>query len=178
MSPALLEASLDALRHTGSVTGLFFLRANEILYADTPHSLETAREFAVVLDDIANYFKKENRPTDQAAFGYDGGNLVVVLDGRFRLVVLHGSPEEADAAARAARAFLKDYQMAVFAERFRRGGTAKEAWEEMRSVAARRGGEGASGEAGEAPAGVEAGDAEGRARRDRPRTEAIPLPPS
>jgi hypothetical protein len=51
-------------------------------------------------------------------FGYDGGHLLILLLGEFRMVVLHHQADEVDFVARAGRAFLKDYAMDLVVAEF------------------------------------------------------------
>ncbi len=115
MSPQTLTATLGALRKAGSVIGVVFAKDTEILYNDAPFVPERMNELVGVLDDIAFYFEQEKKDPDQLAFGYDGGNLAIVLDGSYRILVLHAVADEVDFIAKAARSFLKDYQMSIFA---------------------------------------------------------------
>ena len=127
MNPQTLTSTLSSLRKAGSVFGVIFAKQNEVLFSDAPFVPERVTEMAGVLDDIAFFFQKENRQADQLAFGYDGGNLLIVFDELFRLIVLHSIHDEVDFIAKAGRAFLKDYQMAVFANELRMGLTVEQA---------------------------------------------------
>lgn len=131
MSPLTLSSTLGALRKAGSVFGVIFCRQDEVIFSDAPFIPERITEMATTLDDIAFYFQKENRHADQLAFGYDGGNLVVVVDELFRIIVLHSTPDEVDFIAKAAHAFLKDYQMSLFTDSMREGANAEEAEQNM-----------------------------------------------
>lgn len=111
MTPETFAATLGALRSAGAVYGLVLARRHEILYHDAPCGEARARELATTLDDIACYFEQERRSPDQLVFGYDGGNLLILLLGEFRMIVFHREAGEVDFVARAGRAFLKDYAM-------------------------------------------------------------------
>ncbi len=63
-------------------------------------------------------FAQEQRTPDQLVFGYDGGHLLILLLGEFRMVVLHHQADEVDFVARAGRAFLKDYAMDLVVAEF------------------------------------------------------------
>lgn len=111
MTPETFAATLGALRHAGSVYGLVLSRRREVLYQDAPCGEARATELAALLDEISCYFEQERRSPDQLFFGYDGGQLLILLLGEFRMVVFHREPGEVDFVARAGRAFLKDYAM-------------------------------------------------------------------
>lgn len=117
MSPQTLSSNLEALRKFRSVCGVVFSRGDEILFGEADVAIDNLADLAVTLDDISYYFEEENRSPDQLAFGYDGGNLVLVMNERYRLVVIHRVPEDVDLVGRAAQAFLKDYRMGLVAGR-------------------------------------------------------------
>ena len=73
-------------------------------------------EVVALIDDILEYVSNQGREVDQLCFGYDGGNLVIVTDDDYRLIVMHMQPDEVDFIAKAARAFLIDFQVGLFAE--------------------------------------------------------------
>ena len=118
MNVETVQSSLKALKNSGSVFGVIFAREDSVIYSDVPFAQERVEHVTTVLDDIGFYFKKENRQVDQLAFGYDGGNLVIVMDGTYRLIVLHSTPDEIDFIAKAAKSFLTDYQMGLFTIEF------------------------------------------------------------
>lgn len=113
MSPQTLASALGTLRNAGSVFGLCFFRAQEIIFQDTAFPEARVRDVALAVDDMAYYFDQEKRSPDQLAFGYDGGNLLILLHGEFRLVLFYHHSDEVDFVAKAARSFLKDYEMGI-----------------------------------------------------------------
>ncbi len=108
----------EAIRHAGSIQGLVVMRGSDVVFEDSPYDSGAVTELAATLDDIAIFFEQENRGPDQLAFGYDGGNVLVLLLGEFRMVILHQLVEEVDFVARAGRAFLKDCAMDLLARDF------------------------------------------------------------
>ena len=113
-----IQSSLSGLKSAGSVFGVILARESQVIYSDVPFTQDRVDHVVTVLDDIGFYFKKENRNVDQLAFGYDGGNIVVVMDEGYRLIVCHSVNDEIDYIAKAAKAFLIDYQMGLFAAEF------------------------------------------------------------
>jgi hypothetical protein len=109
MSPQIFVSSLESLRNAGSVFGLILSEGQDVIFDDTPLTPEGVKELAITLDDIAYYFEQEKRNPDQLAFGFDGGNLLILLAGVYRLVFFHHETSELDFVAKAGRAFLKDY---------------------------------------------------------------------
>ncbi len=120
MNQETIKTSLTSLKTAGSVFGVILAKEEKVLYTDTPFSMDRVQHVAAVLDDIGFYFKKEGRSVDQLAFGYDGGNVLTVVDEPYRLVVFHALPDEVDLIAKSARAFLIDFETALFAGQFER----------------------------------------------------------
>jgi len=131
MKPLVLSSTLSALRKAGSVFGVIFTRENEVQFTDAPFTPQRIEEIVATLDDIAFYFQKQERTIEKMSFGYDGGNLTIVMDGLLRLVVLHSNADEVDFVARAGRAFLKDFQMSQFARHMGAGNMFERAREKM-----------------------------------------------
>lgn len=109
MSPETLSSSLSALKTTGSVFGVFLSNGDRILFQASPFSDSRIAELATTLDDIALYFEQENRKPDQLSFGFDGANLLVLIEGEHRLAVFSHNAEEVDLLAEFSRAFMKDF---------------------------------------------------------------------
>ena len=116
MSKESIEGPLTALRNAGTVCGVCLARSTEVVVNLFPFSAKRVEEIVTVIDDILLHFQKSGREVDQLCFGYDGGNLVIVTDDDYRLVVMHMHPDEIDFIAKAARAFLVDFQVGLFAE--------------------------------------------------------------
>ncbi|MGD9748754.1 MAG: hypothetical protein AB7V57_20605, partial [Verrucomicrobiales bacterium] len=89
-----LEKPLQMLRKSGTVSGLCLARGREIIYNLFPFSEERVADFIGVIDDILLHYQGQNRHIDQMAFGFDGGNSVVVADAELRLVVFHMRDDE------------------------------------------------------------------------------------
>lgn len=115
MSAAGLEASLGTIRQAGSVYGVVLAKGHDLLAHDTPYPPEKVAELASTVDDIVYYFEQEKRRPDELAFGYDGGNLLVMISGEYRFVVFHHQADEVDIVAMASRAYLKDFVMSALA---------------------------------------------------------------
>ncbi len=116
MSPKTLSSTLDALKTTGSVFGIFLSDGEKLLFQDAPFSGARIAELATTLDDIALYFVQESRTPDQLSFGFDGGNLLVLIEGSHRLAVFFHHAGEVDLLAEFARAFMKDFASSVLIE--------------------------------------------------------------
>lgn len=123
MTPQTFSSALSAIRHAGSVYGLILTRGHDLIFQDTPFPVERVAELAATLDDIVYYFEQEKRCPDQLVFGYDGGHLLILLLGEFRMVVFHHQADEVDFVARASRAFLKDHAMDLLAHEWTAGQT-------------------------------------------------------
>lgn len=121
MTPETFASALSAIRHAGSVYGVILTRGHDLLFQDTPLPADRVAELATTLDDIVYYFEQEKRSPDQLVFGYDGGNLLILLLGDFRMVVFHHQADEVDFVARASRAFLKDHAMDLLAHEWAAG---------------------------------------------------------
>ncbi|MEM9284202.1 MAG: hypothetical protein AAGA96_20485 [Verrucomicrobiota bacterium] len=104
-----MAASLEALKKADSAFGVFFARGNKLIRNEFPYSDEKVIELCVILDDISSYFAQDDRFPDQLAFSYDGGSLIILFAGEYRLVVIHHESRRADTIVASARAFLRDY---------------------------------------------------------------------
>lgn len=124
MSSAALEASLGAIRQAGSVYGVVLAKGHDVLAHDTPYPIEKVDELASTVDDIVYYFEQEKRRPDELVFGYDGGNLLVMISGDYRFVVFHHQADEVDFVAMASRAYLKDFLMSALAREWQVTGSA------------------------------------------------------
>tara|TARA_R110002096_G_scaffold54841_10_gene141362 strand:- start:790 stop:1257 length:468 start_codon:yes stop_codon:yes gene_type:complete len=109
MSPKGLASVLKALKKSGSVFGVLLSKGHDTVISDVPYGPESVEELSGILDDISYYFAQEKRNPDQLAFSYDGGNLVILFKGDYRLVVLHHNSGEADFISKSATVFLRDY---------------------------------------------------------------------
>lgn len=118
MSPQIVSSSLGALRNAGSVFGLILSRGHEVIYRDAPFSAKCLEELSSTADDIAFYFEQEGRHPDQLSFGFDGGSILIVLQGQHRMLIFHHHADEVDFVGKAAKAFLKDYDMNLLAEQW------------------------------------------------------------
>jgi len=116
MSPQIVSSSLGALRNAGSVFGLILAHGQEIIYQDAPFPTQTLEELSTTVDDIAYYFEQEGRHPDQLCFGFDGGSILIILQGQHRMLVFHHHADEVDFVGKAAKAFFKDYEMNLLAE--------------------------------------------------------------
>lgn len=125
MSPETLSSSLGALKELGSIFGLFLSHRSEILFQEAPFSSQRVTELSETLEDIANYFEQEGREPDQLVFGYDGGSLLILIDGDFRLALFFHTASEVDILAQSASAFFKDFCTSVVIEHFIQGHSSK-----------------------------------------------------
>lgn len=123
MNKESIQGPLSALRNAGTVCGVCLSRGPEILINLFPFSEARVSDMTMAMDDIQTFFKSKGRRVDQMSFGYDGGCATLVEDGEYRLVVMHMLADEVDFIAKAARAFLADFQLNLFAEQISAGNT-------------------------------------------------------
>ncbi|MFV1995776.1 MAG: hypothetical protein ACC661_10095, partial [Verrucomicrobiales bacterium] len=123
MSKESIQGPLSALRNAGTVCGVCLTRGSEILVNLFPFSESRVNSVVSAIDEIQGYFQQQQRKVDQMSLGYDGGCLCVVEDDEFRLIVMHMLADEVDFIAKAARAFLADFQLDLFAEQIAGGDT-------------------------------------------------------
>lgn len=121
MSEESIQGPLSALRNAGTVCGVCLSRGSEILINLFPFSEARVSDMTMAMDDIQSFFKSKGRRVDQMSFGYDGGCATLVEDGEYRLVIMHMLADEVDFIAKAARAFLADFQLNLFAEQISAG---------------------------------------------------------
>jgi hypothetical protein len=109
----LAETALDRLSDVGTVRGVCMGRGGKVLINRFPFSdwrlLNLCGEVELVLDN----FSKRGRSVERMVFGFDGGHLVLLVDGDVRLMIMHLIPDEADFVAKAGQAFLKDHGGAI-----------------------------------------------------------------
>jgi len=117
MSKKSIQGPLTALRHAGSVRGVCLVRGTELVVNLFQFSEDRMNEVVALVDDISGFLANQGREVDQLCFGYDGGSLVIIADDDYRLIIMHKHPDEVDFIAKAARAFLVDFQVGLFAER-------------------------------------------------------------
>ncbi len=129
MQVGTIQNSLNALKSMGSVYGVILVREQTVIYSDCPYGADKVKQLAGSLDDISFYFTKERRQVDQVSFGYDSGNVVIVMDDPHRLVLFHSSIEDVDLIAKSAKAFLLDYQMGMFTEAFAKKQSQQQAYD-------------------------------------------------
>jgi len=116
MSPESLKSTLAALRSAGSVFGVLFSRDGETLFSDLAYSPERVADLTQVLNDIEQYFVQEERAPEYLSFGFDGGNLLLILREGYRIVILYHHADEADFILSAGSAFLTDFLSGKAAE--------------------------------------------------------------
>ncbi len=109
MSPESLNSTLAALRKAGAVFGVLFTKGDEELFSDLAYSSERIADLSQLLSDIISYFDQEGRNPEFLSFGYDGGNVILILREGYRLAVLHHHADEADFILTAGGDFLTDY---------------------------------------------------------------------
>lgn len=118
MSKESIQGPLSALRNAGTVCGVCLARETEVLVNLFPYSEDRINDMVAAVEEVRDFFSEKGRSVDQMSLGFDGGCLCVIEDGEFRLIVMHLSPEEVDFIAKAARAFLADFQLGFFTEQF------------------------------------------------------------
>lgn len=99
---------LEALMTSGTVRGICLLRDGGVSYENFPYSAVRLVKVCRVVEGLTNEFKKQGRAVDQMAFGYDGGNLLAVSQGSYRLIFMHLLSDEIDFLAKSARAHMAD----------------------------------------------------------------------
>ncbi|MEM7698796.1 MAG: hypothetical protein AAF236_10365 [Verrucomicrobiota bacterium] len=121
MRSQVLQANLNSLRKSGSVFGLVMARETTVMFSDVAFSAKAVTGIVQTVDDIIFYYAKEHRSPDTFAFGYDGGNLLLVTDEFFRLIVWYSDETGIDRVTRSARSFLKDYKASLITDQLEKG---------------------------------------------------------
>ena len=107
---SLKERTLESLCKVGSVRGVCLARGGRLLDSRFPFSERRVQALCQETQQIVEDFAARGRPVERLVIGFDGGQLLVVVDGDLRLLLMHMNPDEADFVAKAARAFLLDFR--------------------------------------------------------------------
>lgn len=99
---------LGVLRTSGTVLGTCLLKKGEILDESFPCNGPSLVKVCRVIDGLTKECKMQGREVDQMAFGYNGGNILALSIGDYRLIIMHLMTDEIDFLANTARAYLKD----------------------------------------------------------------------
>jgi len=93
---------------SGTVRGTCLLRNGEVIFEIFPYSAARLVKICRVVEGLTKEFNDQGRSVDQMAFGYDGGNLLVISVKNYRVIFMHLMSDEIDFLATAARAHMED----------------------------------------------------------------------
>ncbi len=99
---------LEVLLASGTVRGFCLLKDGEVIHEKFPYSAARLVKVCRVVEGLTKEFRAQGRSVDQMAFGYDGGNLLAVTVGNYRVIFMHLMSDEIDFLAKAARVHLAD----------------------------------------------------------------------
>lgn len=108
---------LEILMASGTVRGTCLLKNGEVIFENFPFSAARLVKICRVVEGLTKEYTRQGRSVDQMAFGYDGGNLLAVSVGDYRVIFLHLMSDEIDFLAKAARAHMEDLIATVIPER-------------------------------------------------------------
>lgn len=104
-----VNAALDRLLSTGTVRGLYLGRGGKILVNRCAFSDQRLLSLYSEVELILENFSARGRTLERMVLGFDGGHLVLLVDGEIRLMMMHLIPDEADQLAMAGQAFLAEH---------------------------------------------------------------------
>ena len=99
---------LNRLRETATVCGVCLCRDGEIVTNLFPYSEERMSKICGEADAIFADFQARGRRIERLVVGFDAGQMLIVNDRSYRLLVMHLFSDEADFLAKAGLAFLSD----------------------------------------------------------------------
>ncbi|WP_038171826.1 MULTISPECIES: hypothetical protein [unclassified Verrucomicrobium] len=111
-----LRASLERLKHAGSVNGLCLSWRRQILVSLMPYEDFRVEQLVQVLNDGRDHFQSGGtRLVDSLWLGFPDVHALVVFAGDISVVLLHTRQEEADFLTGVVKTFLNDAQLLVAA---------------------------------------------------------------
>ena len=110
-----LRASLERLKHAGSINGLCLAWRRQILVSLMPFEDFRVEQVVQILNDARTHFQSAggDRLIDSLWMGYLDVHALAVFADDISLIVLHTKPEESDYLTGIIKTFLSDSQLLV-----------------------------------------------------------------
>jgi hypothetical protein len=111
-----LRASLERLKHAGSVNGICLAWRRQILVSLMPFEDFRVEQLVQILNDGRDHFQSGGgRTMDSFWMGFPDVHALVVFAGDISVVLLHTRQEESDFLTGVVKTFLNDAQLLVAA---------------------------------------------------------------
>jgi hypothetical protein len=112
-----LRASLERLKHAGTVNGVCLAWRRQVLVSLMPYEDFRTEQLVQVLNDARDHFQSSpgDRAIDSFWMAFMDVHVLSVFSGECAVIFLHVRPEEADFLTAAAKTFLHDTQLLVAA---------------------------------------------------------------
>ena len=112
-----LRASLERLKHGGTVNGICLSWKRQVLVSLMPYEDFRVEQLVHVLNDARDHYQSSpgGRAIDSFWMAYLDVHLLAVFSGDCAVIILHVRPEESDFLAASAKTFLHDTQLLVAA---------------------------------------------------------------
>ena len=111
-----LRASLEKLKHAGTVNGIALSWRRQALVSLMPFEDYRVEQLVHILSDAREHFQGAGgRAIDSFWMAFPDVHVLSVFSGDIGVIILHVRPEESDFLAGVARTFLNDAQLLVAA---------------------------------------------------------------
>lgn len=112
-----LRASLERLKHAGSVNGICLSWRRQALVSLMPYEDFRVEQLVQVLNDARDHYQGSPGGRDIVSFwmAFMDVHVLAVFSGECAVIMLHVRPEESDFLTAAAKTFLLDTQLLVAA---------------------------------------------------------------
>jgi len=112
-----LRASLERLKHAGSVNGVCLSWRRQALVSLMPYEDFRVEQLVQVLNDARDHYQNSpgGRAIESFWFAFMDVHVLAVFSGECAVIMLHVRPEESDFLTAAAKTFLNDTQLLVAA---------------------------------------------------------------
>jgi hypothetical protein len=111
-----LRASLERLKHAGSVNGICLAWRRQILVSLMPYEEFRVEQLVQTISDAREHFQSGGeRQLDSLWMGFADVNAITVFAGEITVIMLHAKAEESDFLNGVIKTFLADAQLTIAA---------------------------------------------------------------
>lgn len=109
-----LRASLEKLKHAGSVNGICLAWRRQVLVSLMPFEDFRVEQVVQTVSDAREHFQSNGeRQLDSLWMGFADVNAMAIFAGELTVIVLHSRPEESDFINGVIKTFLNDAQLTI-----------------------------------------------------------------
>lgn len=111
-----LRASMERLKHAGSINGLCLAWRRQVLVSLMPYEDFRIEQVIQTLNDARDHFQSNGtRDVDSLWMGFLDVHVLAVFAGDISVIVLHTRQEESDYLTGVVKTFLNDAQLLIAA---------------------------------------------------------------